>query len=233
MSEDLVLLEEQARRFIADEFVPHVDSWHEDGHLSTREVWTKAGAAGLLCASMPEEYGGAGGTFAHEAVINREFALAGFDTFGAPLHSGIVAPYILHYGTEEQKKRWLPKLATGEMVGAIAMTEPGTGSDLQGVRTTREEIRQRLRAQRLQDLHHQRPARQPDHRRRQDRSEAGRARHLADGGRDRRCAGLPPRPQAEEARHGFGRHVGTVLRGRAAARPRACSAPKRARASIS
>ena len=74
--------------------------------------------------------------FAHEAVINREFALAGFDTFGAPLHSGIVAPYILHYGTEEQKKRWLPKLATGELVGAIAMTEPGTGSDLQGVRTT-------------------------------------------------------------------------------------------------
>ena len=84
---------------------------------------------------MPEEYGGAGGTFAHEAVINRELSLAGFDTFGAPLHSGIVAPYILHYGTEEQKKRWLPKLATGELVGAIAMTEPGTGSDLQGVRT--------------------------------------------------------------------------------------------------
>jgi len=101
-------------------------------------VWTKAGAAGLLCASMPEEYGGSGGTFAHEAVINRELSLAGFDTFGSPLHSGIVAPYILHYGTEEQKKRWLPKLATGEMVGAIAMTEPGTGSDLQGVRTKAE-----------------------------------------------------------------------------------------------
>ena len=69
-------------------------------------------------------------------MINREFALAGFDTFGAPLHSGIVAPYILHYGTEDQKKRWLPKLATGELVGAIAMTEPGTGSDLQGVRAS-------------------------------------------------------------------------------------------------
>jgi len=133
MSEDLVLLEEQARRFIADEFVPHLDSWHEAG-IYDRDVWTKAGQAGLLCASMPEEYGGAGGSFAHEAVINREFALAGFDTFGAPLHSGIVAPYILHYGTEDQKKRWLPKQATGEMVGAIAMTEPGTGSDLQGVR---------------------------------------------------------------------------------------------------
>jgi acyl-CoA dehydrogenase len=69
-------------------------------------------------------------------VINREFSLAGFDSFGAPLHSGIVAPYILHYGTEEQKKRWLPRLATGEMVGAIAMTEPGTGSDLQAVKTS-------------------------------------------------------------------------------------------------
>jgi acyl-CoA dehydrogenase len=134
MSEDLVLLEDQARRFIADEFVPNLDRWHEQ-HMYEREVWTKAGAAGLLCASMPEEYGGAGGTFAHDAVIIRELGLAGFDTFGAPLHSGIVAPYILHYGTEEQKKRWLPKLATGEMVGAIAMTEPGTGSDLQGVRT--------------------------------------------------------------------------------------------------
>ena len=135
MTEDLVLLEEQARRFIAAEFAPHVERWHEAG-MYEREVWTKAGAAGLLCASMPEEYGGSGGTFAHEAVINRELSLAGFDSFGAPLHSGIVAPYILHYGTEEQKKRWLPKLATGELVGAIAMTEPGTGSDLQGVRTT-------------------------------------------------------------------------------------------------
>jgi len=135
MTEDVVLLEEQARRFIAAEFVPHLDRWHEDG-IYDRDVWTKAGTAGLLCASMPEEYGGAGGTFAHEAVINRELSLAGFDSFGAPLHSGIVAPYILHYGTEEQKRRWLPKLATGELIGAIAMTEPGTGSDLQGVKTT-------------------------------------------------------------------------------------------------
>src|ERR1700732_899754 len=101
-----------------------------------REVWTKAGAAGLLCPAIPEPYGGAGGTFAHEAVISRELSLAGFDAFGAPLHSGIVAPYILHYGTEGQKRRWLPKLVSGELVGAIAMSEPGTGSDLQGVRTT-------------------------------------------------------------------------------------------------
>ena len=135
MSEDLVLLEEQARRFFAAEFVPHLEQWHEDG-IMDRAMWQKAGAAGLLCASMPEEYGGAGGTFAHEAVINREIALAGLDCFGAPLHSGIVAPYILHYGTEEQKQRWLPRMASGELVGAIAMTEPGTGSDLQGVRAS-------------------------------------------------------------------------------------------------
>jgi acyl-CoA dehydrogenase len=135
MTEELVLLEEQARRFIAAEFAPHLERWHHE-QFYPREVWTKAGQAGLLCASIPEQYGGGGGTFAHEAVINRAFSLAGFDTFGAPLHSGIVAPYILHYGTEEQKRRWLPKLATGELVGAIAMSEPGTGSDLQAVRTT-------------------------------------------------------------------------------------------------
>ena len=135
MTEDLVLLEEQARRFIATEYVPHLDRWNEHG-MYDREVWTKAGGAGLLCPAMPEEYGGAGGSFAHEAVIGRELSLAGFDSFGAPLHSGIVAPYILHYGSEEQKRRWLPKLVTGELIGAIAMSEPGTGSDLQGVRTT-------------------------------------------------------------------------------------------------
>ncbi len=117
------------------EFVPNLDKWHEQ-KIYPREVWTKAGAAGLLCPSMPEEYGGGGGSFAHDAVINREYSLAGFDTFGAPLHSGIVAPYILRYGTEEQKRRWLPKLATGELIGAIAMSEPGIGSDLQAVRTT-------------------------------------------------------------------------------------------------
>jgi len=135
MSEDLVLLEDQARRFLAAELVPHVERWTEDG-IMDRAAWGKLGTAGLLCAAIPEEYGGAGGTFAHETVINREIALAGLESIGAPLHSGIVAPYIYRYGTEEQKRRWLPRLATGEMVGAIAMSEPGSGSDLQGVRTT-------------------------------------------------------------------------------------------------
>src|SRR5204863_9053420 len=114
---------------------PHFERWNEHG-MYEREVWTKAGAAGLRCPAIPEEYGGAGGSFAHEAVIGRELSLAGFDSFGAPLHSGIVAPYILHYGTEEQKRRWLPRMAKGEPVGAIAMSEPNTGSDLKAVRTT-------------------------------------------------------------------------------------------------
>ena len=114
MTEELVLLEDQADRFLKAEFTPHVDKWHDEKMLP-REVWTKAGQAGLLCAMIPEEYGGAGGTFAHETVINRAYSLAGMDAFGAPLHSGIVAPYILHYGTEEQKRRWLPKLVTGEL----------------------------------------------------------------------------------------------------------------------
>ena len=135
MTEDVVLLEEQARRFITAEYVPQLEAWNEKG-MYDREVWTRAGAAGLLCPAIPEQYGGAGGTFAHEAVIIRELSLAGFDAFGAPLHSGIVAPYILHYGTQEQKRRWLPGLVSGELVGAVAMSEPGTGSDLQGVRTT-------------------------------------------------------------------------------------------------
>jgi acyl-CoA dehydrogenase len=135
MSEDVVLLQDQARRFIAAEYVPQLERWNDAG-MYDREAWDKAGAAGLLCPAIPEEYGGAGGSFAHEAVISRELSLAGFDSFGAPLHSGIVAPYILHYGTDEQKRRWLPKMVTGERVGAIAMSEPGAGSDLQGVRTT-------------------------------------------------------------------------------------------------
>lgn len=90
----------------------------------------------MLCAQIPEEYGGGGGTYAHECVIARAQVRAGIGGFGNSVHSGIVAPYILAYGSEEQKQKWLPKLASGELVGAIAMSEPGTGSDLQGVKTT-------------------------------------------------------------------------------------------------
>lgn len=134
-TEDVVLLEDAAGKFFERECVPHRETWLENG-IVDRAAWEKAGEAGLLCASMPEEYGGAGGTFAHEAVITEQLGRAGLDSFGIALHSAIVAPYILHHGSEEQKQRWLPRLATGELIGAIAMTEPGAGSDLQGVKTT-------------------------------------------------------------------------------------------------
>ncbi|MBI1392234.1 MAG: acyl-CoA dehydrogenase [Alphaproteobacteria bacterium] len=134
-TDDHVLFEEEAAKFFKRELAPHVESWREKGCVD-RWAWEKAGEAGLLCMSMPEAYGGAGGTFAHEQIFIEQQVAAGIEGFGAALHNCIVAPYIEAYGTEEQKKRWLPKMATGELIGAIAMTEPGTGSDLQAVRTT-------------------------------------------------------------------------------------------------
>ena len=125
---------------VVDFFTRHapesrLKKWREDGVVE-REMWREAGEAGLLCLSAPAEYGGAGGTFAHEAVFIDVMGKMGIDGFGASLHNAIVAPYIYQYGSEEQKQRWLPRMASGELVGAIAMTEPGAGSDLQGVKTT-------------------------------------------------------------------------------------------------
>ena len=110
------------------------EQWRENGMID-REAWNEAGDMGFLCASMPEDYGGGGGDFGHEAAILLAQAQANQAGFGGMVHSGIVAPYILKHGTEEQKKAWLPKLATGQSVGAIAMTEPTTGSDLQAIKT--------------------------------------------------------------------------------------------------
>jgi len=135
MTEEHQMLYDTASRFFKEQWAPKDEAWRQAGMMD-RSAWEEAGANGFLCASMPEEYGGAGGDFGHEAVLILAQGAAGISGFGGSLHSGIVAPYILHHGTEEQKKRWLPRLATGELIGAIAMTEPGTGSDLQGVRTT-------------------------------------------------------------------------------------------------
>jgi len=135
MTDEHRLLDDAFARFLEREIAPDYESWVEAGSV-THEAWTKTGAGGFLCPAMPEEYGAAGGTFAHEAVIIRRLGLAGFDHFGIALHSAIVAPYILHYGSEDQKSRWLPGLVSGERVGAIAMTEPDAGSDLQAVKTT-------------------------------------------------------------------------------------------------
>jgi acyl-CoA dehydrogenase len=121
--------------FIAREIAPHHDKWEKDGVVS-REVWRKAGAAGLLLTGIPEEYGGAGANFLMSAILIEEMSKGLYTGPGFRLHSDIVAPYILHYGSEEQKRSLLPRMARGEIVTAIAMTEPGTGSDLQGIRTT-------------------------------------------------------------------------------------------------
>ena len=123
------------RRFIEKEIAPFHDGWEEQGYVA-REVWNQAGDNGFLCATMPEDYGGAGADKLYSVIQMEELARAGASGIGYSLHSEIVAPYILHYGTEAQKKKYLPKLASGEMVGAIAMSEPAAGSDLQGVKTS-------------------------------------------------------------------------------------------------
>ena len=134
VTEDVAMLYDMSVRFLETEIAPHYAEY-EKNEIVDKSAWKKAGENGLLCASMPEEYGGSGGTFAHESAIAEALGHVGTDGFGIALHNAIVAPYILHYGSEEQKKRWLPRLATGELIGAIAMTEPGAGSDLQGVKT--------------------------------------------------------------------------------------------------
>jgi acyl-CoA dehydrogenase len=134
MSDELSLFRETARAFVEKECVPNYERWCEQ-HCVDRDLWRKAGELGLLCPSIPEQYGGGGGDYAHDTVVIEEVARGGVTAWGNSVHSTIVAHYLLAYGTEEQKLRWLPKMASGEMVGAIAMTEPGTGSDLQAIKT--------------------------------------------------------------------------------------------------
>ena len=133
MNDELRMFRSAVRQFIHQEFAPHPARWREQ-HRPDAEAWTQAGEMGLLLPDVPEEYGGGGGTFAHEAVVLDELARAGVH-FGSSIQS-IVAHYILAYGSEQQQHGWLPRLASGELVSAIAMTEPGAGSDLQGIRTT-------------------------------------------------------------------------------------------------
>ncbi|MBT9506920.1 acyl-CoA dehydrogenase family protein [Rhodoferax sp.] len=121
------------RRFMEKEIAPFHAEWEEQGYVD-RAVWNKAGDNGFLCMTMPEEYGGAGADKLYSVVQMEELSRGGFSGIGYSLHSEIVAPYILHYGTEEQKKKYLPKLASGGMIGAIAMSEPAAGSDLQGIK---------------------------------------------------------------------------------------------------
>jgi acyl-CoA dehydrogenase len=129
------IFRDSVRRFVEKEITPYHAQWETEGRVP-REVWRKAGEAGLLCCTVPEEYGGAGADFLFSTVVIEELSRAGASGPGFSLHTDIVAPYIYHYGSEDQKRDILPRMVSGEIITAIAMTEPGTGSDLQGVKTS-------------------------------------------------------------------------------------------------
>jgi acyl-CoA dehydrogenase len=133
MDEDLSIFRDAAARFIEAEMVPFEEHWRKQQHVGT-DVWRKAGALGLLCTDVPADYGGVGGDFRHEVVLYEELARRGLSGFGQGVHS-ICAHYLLNHGTEEQKQGFLPRMASGELIGAIGMTEPAAGSDLQGLKT--------------------------------------------------------------------------------------------------
>ena len=136
MDEELVLFDETVRRVLSDCAPPERRArWRQDG-IVERAAWREVAQAGLLGLSIASDYGGAGGDFRHEAVLIRRLGLAGAEGWGLPLHNSIVAPYVETHGTPEQRRRWLPRMVSGELIGAIAMTEPGAGSDLRGIRTT-------------------------------------------------------------------------------------------------
>src|SRR6185503_6163496 len=182
VDEDVRIFRKTVRQFVEKEFVPQQARWRAQ-HGPDAAAWTAAGRAGILLADVPEEYGGGSGSFAHEAVVLEELARAGVH-FGSAIQS-TVAHYVLAYGNDEQKRKWLPRLARGERVAAIAMTEPGAGSDLQAIKTAAR--RRTLRGERLEDLHHQWRAREPRVPRGEDRPEGlGHARDFAPRRRDGR-----------------------------------------------
>ncbi|KHA54053.1 acyl-CoA dehydrogenase family protein [Sulfitobacter geojensis] len=133
-TEEHNIFRDQVRRFVEKEVLPYHEQWERDGMVS-RDLWRKAGEAGLLCCTVPEEYGGPGGEFLHSVIVLEELSRVGATGPGFPVHSDMTAPYIQAYGSEEQKQKWLPKLVAGELIAAIAMTEPNAGSDLQNIRT--------------------------------------------------------------------------------------------------
>jgi acyl-CoA dehydrogenase len=133
MDEDLTIFRDSVARFVDAEMVPNDEQWRKQQHVG-KDIWRKAGEMGLLCTDIPSDYGGAGGDFRHEAILYEETARRGITGFGQGVHS-ICAHYLINHGTEEQKRRFLPSMARGELIGAIGMSEPGAGSDLQALKT--------------------------------------------------------------------------------------------------
>ncbi|OUR77984.1 acyl-CoA dehydrogenase [Alphaproteobacteria bacterium 46_93_T64] len=134
-TEEHRIYREASRRFAEERVAPFHGEWEKQGYVP-RSLWREAGEAGFLCASVPEEYGGPGADFLYSSIFCEEIGRVGASGPSFHLHSEIVAPYIINYGSEEQKKKWLPKMVTGEVIVAVAMTEPSAGSDLQGIKTT-------------------------------------------------------------------------------------------------
>ena len=132
---DHEMFRDSLRKFIETEAMPHHEQWEKDGMVSD-EIWLKAGEQGFLCPMIPEEYGGVGTDFLYNCIVNEEIGRSGCTGLGWTLHNDITVPYIVRYGSEEQKQKYLPRCITGELITAIAMTEPGAGSDLQGTNTT-------------------------------------------------------------------------------------------------
>ncbi len=136
LEDEHIMFRDAFRKFVEKEIVPYYEQWEEDSIVS-REVWQKGGEYGFLCMDVPEDYGGMGESdYRYSAIVSEELARAGVACVAFPLHTDMVAPYITKFGTDEQKKRWLPKMVTGETIGAIAMTEPNTGSDIANIQTT-------------------------------------------------------------------------------------------------
>ena len=235
--EDIEAFRDLANTFMTKECAPNEERWGQQQHVD-REVWNKAGDLGLLCPSIPEEYGGGGGSFAHEAVMMEEQSRTLSPSLGTSVHSTIVAHYINGYGTEEQKQRWLPKMATGELVGAVAMTEPGTGSDLQSVKTrairqgdeyvidgSKTFITNGSQADLIVVVAKTDP---------EDQAK-GISLVVVETGRPRRAgvARLQPRPGAAQDRPARSGHLGAVLRRRAGAGDQPARRPRRGRVSSS
>jgi acyl-CoA dehydrogenase len=132
--EDHEMFRDQVRRFVETEIVPYHAQWERDG-IVPKSLWLRAGEEGLLCVTAPEEYGGAGGDFGHSAVLIEELARVNATAVGFTTHSDVAVPYLVNYGTGEQKARWLPRLVSGELIAVIAMSEPQIGSDLRGMKT--------------------------------------------------------------------------------------------------